>query len=254
VSADPYTIVRVVGYENVRLLLSAPILLLAIAIGLWLALRRPAPRPLPAVATDEQPTAVLPEPVGRSVAPYGVGGVLLVFAVVAGLLAAGAITLTTGALAVMLAAATGICAVAGIALTAQRGAPALLGLAVILAGATIVMAALPSELRGRIGTRTVHPATVADLQSNYRHGIGTLDLDLRDVDLPDGVTRVAADVGYGSLDVHVPAGVRVESAGPTVVNGADDFGENPKKFRRPVLLIQAYVRYGGSATVIRDGP
>ncbi|MEA2172092.1 MAG: hypothetical protein QOF76_5392, partial [Solirubrobacteraceae bacterium] len=166
VGTDPFTIVRWVGVENVRLLLSGPILLMAVIAGLWIALRRPATvgpdqgaRPLDPEETAEAPTVVLPPPppAGRSVAPYGVAGVTILFAVVAGLVAVGAITITTTAIAALLAGAAVVCAVAAIAFAGNRGTPALLGLAILLGGTTVAVAARPTEFRGEIGSQTVRP-------------------------------------------------------------------------------------------------
>jgi phage shock protein PspC (stress-responsive transcriptional regulator) len=80
----------------------------------------------------------------------------------------------------------------------------------ILAAAMVLVAAVDIPLHGPIGDRTYHPVTAAELEPEYEVAIGTLRLDLRDLVLPAGATRVETTVGIGELTVLVPAGARVE--------------------------------------------
>jgi hypothetical protein len=135
------------------------------------------------------------------------------------------------------------------------------------------VALLATELDDGVGVRTHRPATVADMPESYRLGVGQLNINLSDTDLPPGPTTIRADVALGELDVLVPPGVRVESVGPTdvagvaFVNDALKPGKLPENKRRaakerrereraeaarPIVRIDADVREG-DAEVIRVG-
>ena len=60
-----------------------------------------------------------------------------------------------------------------------------------------------------------------DLQSDYRLGIGTLDLDLRTLRLPVGETHVDASVDVGDLRVIVPEGAGLKVHGTVEIGEVD---------------------------------
>jgi hypothetical protein len=62
---------------------------------------------------------------------------------------------------------------------------------------------------GGVGDRSEQPVSPADLTS-YQLGAGNFRLDLRQLQLPAGTTRVQARVGVGELVVELPTGVAVE--------------------------------------------
>ncbi len=77
-----------------------------------------------------------------------------------------------------------------------------------LASAAAVVPDVP--VNGGIGDRTWRPATVADLRSEYRLGIGDAELDLTRLDLTDaGRLRVDVRQGVGDLTIVVPDDVVV---------------------------------------------
>jgi phage shock protein PspC (stress-responsive transcriptional regulator) len=85
--------------------------------------------------------------------------------------------------------------------------------------------------KGGIGERAEHPRTAADLKDEYRLGAGHLELDLSDLELPAGETRVDADLGFGELDIVLPAGVAVDLTsevewGDARVLGRDEDGRD----------------------------
>jgi hypothetical protein len=105
--------------------------------------------------------------------------------------------------------AVGLACVAG----AFRGRqPALMVVGVALAVVLSLAAAadwdLEVPLGGGVGDRTERPTTPADL-TGYELGVGNLVVDLRQLQLPPGTTRVQARVGVGELAVEVPQGVSV---------------------------------------------
>jgi predicted membrane protein len=65
------------------------------------------------------------------------------------------------------------------------------------------------RLEGGIGERNERPASVAELKSEYKLGVGQLTIDLTGITFAPGTTHIKARVGIGQLTVHIPADVRV---------------------------------------------
>jgi phage shock protein PspC (stress-responsive transcriptional regulator) len=178
------------------------------------------------------------------------------------------------AVAVGIAAALGggvviavLAVVAGVALIATAffgGARWLIvpALAVVLPLA--VVAAADIDLDGGVGDRDYRPASMAEMRDRYEVGLGGLDIDLQDVDLPAGRTDVAVDVGIGHAVVWVPADTCVTSdvtvgAGAADVLDRDDAGFDVDASEaatpaagRPHLHIDADVGIG-AVEVVREG-
>jgi len=153
--------------------------------------------------------------------------VLLIGAGVASLLQA------TGALDVNLTVvlAIGTCVVGAALVTAAfvGRAHTLILVGIVLLTATAVSSSIDVPLRGGIGSRRYQPLTLSELQSEYRLGIGELQLDLRDLPLAGQTRSVSAQVGIGHLSVSVPSSVRVEvrahaGAGSVALFGLQDGG------------------------------
>lgn len=129
---------------------------------------------------------------------------------------AGVLALTApGALGVAAVPATALAVVGfGLVLGAFRHTGRwLIPFALVLAAATWLAAAVPwPHLRDGVGDVTAAPTTVAGLAPDYRRGIGSVDLDLRGLDLrsPPGLApapvRTSASVGIGSVSIVVPRG------------------------------------------------
>lgn len=81
-------------------------------------------------------------------------------------------------------------------------------LTVLLAFASM----LDVPFEGGVGERAHRPTAAADLEERYRLGIGTLTVDLTDVEIADG-TAIEASVGMGELVVVVPGEARVRASG-----------------------------------------
>ena len=186
----------------------------------------PPPPEAPTIPFDEQPTAIQPPPPppaprGVSLGTFG-AAVLLIAGALAFLLdAVDAIDPDATEVAVGLALAAALAgagAIAG-AVLHRRGVIALLVLGALLGTAAAGVGLAADELDDGIGYRTERPATAADIPDTYRLGVGELEIDLRDTQLPVGATTVRADLRVGDLTVTVPRGVRVESIGPTAVDG-----------------------------------
>src|SRR5215211_6017964 len=95
--------------------------------------------------------------------------------------------------------------------TAVRARPRrrrlLTGLAVALAvlalafasAVAVAFAVFDVSLSDGVGDRVYHVASADQLAGRYELGVGELELDLRDLRLPEGETRVDAHVGVGEL-------------------------------------------------------
>src|SRR4051794_1538236 len=90
-------------------------------------------------------------------------------------------------------------------------------LGIVLALLVVSVAGLLLAIRvpvfSGVGERTEHPAIVGEVHSKYTLGVGRLDLDFGDVELPKGQTFVRAEVGIGDLHVIVPSDASVDADG-----------------------------------------
>jgi phage shock protein PspC (stress-responsive transcriptional regulator) len=218
----------------------------------------------PTIPFDDAPTAtqppVPPPPRGLSLGTIGAGLALIAGAAAFLLDAILGIDVDASDVAIGLAAAAALAAAGAIAgaVAQRRGVIALLAIAALLGSASAGVGLVADELDDGIGFRTVRPATAAAIPDTYRLGIGQLDIDLRDTQLPAGATTVRASVRLGEVTVLVPRGVRVESIGPTFVDGVTRVNSAlPKPSgkrearRQPVktIRIDADVREGDADVV-----
>jgi phage shock protein PspC (stress-responsive transcriptional regulator) len=191
--------------------------------------------------------------------------------VLAGLLA---IAVAGAALGVGLAAALGggvviasLAVVAGLVLIGTAfvgGARWLIVPALALVLPLGVVAAGDLDLEGGVGERQYRPATMSELRDRYELGIGALDVDLRDLELPSGRTDMAVEVGLGEAVVYVPEGACVTSdveigAGVADVFDVENDGidvsfadDGTPPAGRPQLHIDANVGLG-AIEVVREG-
>jgi phage shock protein PspC (stress-responsive transcriptional regulator) len=252
-------------------LFSAPgrpaVALLAVAAVALLVLRRdPAHASVPAHASapgateatgatdDDAGGAATGPPArrrGRSAAILGAA--LLAFAAIGGVLAAAG-----GDVRWDVALCSAVIVIGGILVVSAPlgGARILVPLGLLLAVLAGGAAAADLNLRGGAGDHLEHPAALASGTTDYHLAAGRLMIDLRDADLPPGVTRVNADVGFGQLLVRVPEGVRVElhghaSAGDVELLGRDSNGLDARRTEvlratagGPVLRVDAHTGFG----------
>jgi phage shock protein PspC (stress-responsive transcriptional regulator) len=95
--------------------------------------------------------------------------------------------------------------------------------AVIVALSAGTVAAAGIDLDGGVGDKTYRPASAADLQDKYQLGIGDLEVDLRNTDLPAGDRPLAIDVGVGEARLLVPEDVCVATDANVGVGQVDFF-------------------------------
>ena len=78
----------------------------------------------------------------------------------------------------------------------------------ILALVTLLTAAAPFEgFQGGVGDRAIQVSSVGDIRSDYNLAMGTMTIDLREIDDLTIATQVSASVGMGELVIRVPQGV-----------------------------------------------
>lgn len=103
--------------------------------------------------------------------------------------------------------------VTGVALMllANRGPHGgLIALGTILAVVTLLTAAAPFEgFQGGIGDRTVALTSVEGIKPDYNLAMGTMTLDLREIDDFEATTQLTASVGMGELVVRVPEDIDI---------------------------------------------
>jgi phage shock protein PspC (stress-responsive transcriptional regulator) len=194
---------------------------------------------------DEPPTEVQPPseprppraPRGRSIFFPVAGALLAVAGGVVVLTTLGAFDMTAKVAAIALGAGAVGAGVTAAVAAGRRGTGAVLTVGILLALGAAGVAAADDQLDDGVGQRVYRPATAGDVRPEYRLGVGHLELDLRDTQLPVGTpTTVDADLGIGEILVRVAPDVRVVPVGDSDVGGDLD----------PVV-----VRRGDTAPVIR---
>jgi phage shock protein PspC (stress-responsive transcriptional regulator)/predicted membrane protein len=133
--------------------------------------------------------------------------------------------------------------------------------ALLMAFPVGVVSAADVDLDGGVGERNYKPTNALDVRDHYKLGMGGLEIDLRDVNLPRGDRAMEVELGIGGATVIVPRDVcatldaRVgagyarlfdrDSAGLDV-----DWSEQPTASRKvPRLLIKADVGMGAIQVV-----
>jgi predicted membrane protein len=107
--------------------------------------------------------------------------------------------------------------------------------AAVVAGLVIggVIGAITDREDG-LQVRTEQPASIDELRDSYELETGSLEVNLEDVEFPEGMTELEASVDNGGLTVVVPRGVAVEAHaevgdGALIILGSDVAGENVER-------------------------
>ena len=126
----------------------------------------------------------------------------------------------------------------------------LLGIRAALALVAIFVFAIAApHLDEGIGDRTYNPTTFEAVEAHYEFGIGSLTVDLRDVDFPAGTHHITVDHGIGSARVYLPADVNYDVTGDLSAGEIDVLGETEDGFDNEV---SARIDDSSAATVIVD--
>jgi hypothetical protein len=88
-----------------------------------------------------------------------------------------------------------------------------------------------TDREGGLEVRTEQPQSIDELRDSYELETGSLEVNLEDVDFPEGSTDLEASVETGALTVVVPRGVAVRADaevgdGALSILGRDVTGEN----------------------------
>jgi Cell wall-active antibiotics response LiaF, C-terminal len=122
------------------------------------------------------------------------------------------------------------------------------GIVSAVTGAAVIAVAAP-HLGDGTGDRSYHPTTFAAVDHEYSFGIGTLNVDLRDVDFPPGTHVIKVDHGIGSARVWLPADVNYDVTGDLDIGDLDLFGETNDGFGN---TLDAQSDADSAVTVIVD--
>jgi phage shock protein PspC (stress-responsive transcriptional regulator) len=127
-----------------------------------------------------------------------------------------------------------------------------------------IVSAANIRLDGGVGDRDYRPAAMSQVRDHYNLGIGSLIVDLRDVELPQGRTSVNVDVGIGEAVLYVPSNACVTSdvqigVGASDVLDRDNDGadvhyvdDSSAPAGRPEVHLDADVGIG-ALEVVREG-
>jgi phage shock protein PspC (stress-responsive transcriptional regulator) len=192
---------------------------------------------------------------GPSIFIAAFGVITAVIGLGAIVIAVGDITLTALAVAVTAGVIAVGCGIVAITANGRRGAVPLLFLG-LLFGLVAATAAIGREEFDRgVGYEQVRALDAADLRSGYEWGIGYLEVDVRDAELPAGRTVMPIEGGFGAVRVIVPDDLAVVSTGDSVdssIPAATGRAGGRAGEREPVLVVDADVR-AGSIEIDREG-
>lgn len=183
------------------------------------------PRPTTTSPTPPPPAFTPPPPPNRSLAAATVGLALVAVGVLA-LLGTLGVEIPLAVLGPSLLVLLGL----GVIASAIRGESSggLVALAVflgiVLAIAALFGSVLDVPLRGAIGDRAVSPTSAAELEDEYRMLMGTLVVDLRDVDFGPGTTELAVSTVLGEVEVRLPDNLPVDVDSSVVAGSATVLG------------------------------
>ena len=136
-----------------------------------------------------------------------------------------------------------------VARSLRGGGRGLIPVSMLMLAAVTVAAVASPYLDEGTGDKNVHPTEFSEVESEYSYGIGSIVVDLRDVDFPAGVHTIDIDHGIGSARVWLPAGVNYEVAGDTNIGNIDVFGDTEDGFNNEV---DARSDNTSAATVVID--
>jgi phage shock protein PspC (stress-responsive transcriptional regulator) len=143
----------------------------------------------------------------------------------------------------------------------RRGILAVIAAVVVVLGLAVAGTFAAAHDHGGVGDRVERPLAASELEDEYRLGFGELELDLREVALPRGETRVEATIGVGELTVILPPDVPVSLTAEAAWGEVNVLGRSDGDRDRVVdpgfddaetrLVLDARVRGPGELTVRR---
>lgn len=146
---------------------------------------------------------------------------LVVLGVTAALDAGGALRAEARDYLALALGVLGLGLVVGAVLGRARG---LVWLGIPLALALVAVSTADVSLEGGTGDREYRPQAVAEVQKDYRIGVGSVRLDLTDLDFTGQAVSTRVSAGIGNVEVLVPRDVDVDVVGRSRIGEADLFG------------------------------
>lgn len=128
---------------------------------------------------------------------------------------------------------------------AGRGASVLIGTGTLLTVLVVIAAIIPANPSFRVGEQTIQPVTIDEVQASYSHGIGTLTIDLRELELESSLDLEASN-GIGDLVVRMPEGAALDVSARVGVGSASVAGRSSDGFG-----ARLEVRVPGDEPIIR---
>jgi phage shock protein PspC (stress-responsive transcriptional regulator) len=206
------------------------------------------------VTPPQDPPPPFKAPRGSSIFLRVAGAIVAGAAIAVVLDASGAIDLRATGVAILLGVGALGAGVTAAVAAGRRGTGPTLALGIVLALAAAGVAAIGPQLDDGVGYRSYRPATAADIQPEYRLGLGYLELDLGDTVLPAGTTTsVKTDLGAGQIELRVPDDVQVQAIGDTSIGGRLKPLTTTRGVAAPVIRIDGHTDVGGPLQVVRDG-
>lgn len=151
------------------------------------------------------------------------GGVLILIGALWLLERVGAVDLNA---TTVLALATLVVGLALMVLSREGAHSGLVVLGIVLAVIAGLTALAPVEgFQGGIGDRRVEVDRASDMASSYEVAMGTLTIDLSDLEDPGNIGVLTARVGMGEMVIRVPKGMGVEVRANVAAGEIDLFGE-----------------------------
>ena len=197
---------------------------------------------------------------GRVAARIAIGIVLAALAVGGFVAAAAGAALGGGIIVAGLVIACGVGLVGG---AFRGGARWLILPALVLALPLGAVAATDLDVRGTWGDRRFHPRSTAELAAGYEMGVGSMKVDMRDVELPPGRTDLRLEIGIGEIQVLVPddlcvttdaeVGVGVVNAGEGEQGGIDLDVQDDPRVAPGVRRLHLIADIGMGAVMVGDG-
>lgn len=116
---------------------------------------------------------------------------------------------------------------AGLTISAGRaGSGALVALGLLL---TIVLSGLTAvrlPVDSAFGDQREQPVSASTLRPEYSHAFGSFTLDLTNLEIPEGVTRIRVATAFGDTRIRLPARIPVRVEASTVFGESRVLGES----------------------------
>ena len=162
-------------------------------------------------------------PLGRMAAKVAIGIVLLALSAGAFAAAAAGSALGGGVVVAGLIIACGVGLIGG---AFRGGARWLIAPALLLALPLGAVAATDLDIRGTWGDRTFTPTSIADVEQGYDMGVGSMRVDLRNVDVPAGTTVMPLELGIGEIQVIADRDVCLTTDADVSLGAVDSNGDS----------------------------